>query len=98
MSRRCEVCQSDQGEHQAVGSQRLRRILIGERIVALCDEHASLYRLYGAGTLNELRLLFAEPSGKRSLISRRSPVDRRIFPARPEGRRRSVGRRRSDAD
>jgi hypothetical protein len=72
--------------------------LIGERILALCSEHAALVRESEPGTLEELRARWTESDGKRSVISRRSPLDRRVFPARPEGRRRSAGRRATDSD
>jgi hypothetical protein len=70
--------------------------VIGERVVALCDEHAAAYRLSSARGLEELRALFPEQAGQRSLLDRRSPLDRRVFPGRPEGRRRGDGRRASD--
>jgi hypothetical protein len=47
-------------------------------------------------SLSELRRLFRESGGKRSLLERRQELDRRVFPARPEGRRRNGGRRSSD--
>jgi len=94
MARSCEVC----GQAEAIGARsgRLRRILVQERIVALCDEHAAAYRLSSAQSIEELRTLFLEPGGRRSRIGRRAPLDRRVFPARPEGRRRGDGRRGSD--
>jgi hypothetical protein len=70
-------------------------MLVGGRIVALCEAHADLARSSGASTLDDLRALFAEVSGQRSLIGRRAPLDRRVFPARPEGRRRSSDGRRA---
>jgi len=76
---------------------KLRRLLIEDRIVALCEAHAEKVREHGPGSIAELRRLFRERTGKRSLIGRRAPVDRRIFPARPEGRRASAGRRADDA-
>lgn len=71
-------------------------MLIEDRIVALCDEHAAEVQLSGQTTLEGVRWLFREPAGKRALLERRAPLDRRIFPARPEGRRRSAGRRSGD--
>jgi len=75
---------------------KLRRILIEDRIVALCEPHAAKVREHAPSSMTELRGLFREPRGKRSLIGRRAPVDRRLFPARPEGRRASTGRRAGD--
>lgn len=98
MSRPCEVCSSPDArpELRERDPGGTRRLLVEERIVSLCDEHAAQYRLSNLSTLSELRSLFAEEGGNRSLIARRSPLDRRIFPARPEGRRRDAGRRSSD--
>lgn len=92
MSTTCEAC-----GRAPTATNRMRRVLVDERIVALCDEHAAEYQLSGAGSLEELRALFPESDGKRSLISRRTPLDRRIFPPRPEGRRHNDGRRQDDA-
>jgi hypothetical protein len=75
---------------------KLRHILIEDRIVALCDPHAAKVREHVPSSMTELRGLFREARGKRSLIGRRTPVDRRVFPARPEGRRASTGRRAGD--
>jgi hypothetical protein len=71
---------------------------VEERVVALCDVHATTALEHGVTTLSGLRGLFPEPEGRRSLVPRRSPLDRRIFPPRPEGRRGSVGRRTGDED
>jgi hypothetical protein len=68
-------------------------MLVEDRLVRMCEEHAARFRLSGAGTLASLRALFPEPDGRRSLLERRAPLDRRAFPARPEGRRRGGGRR-----
>jgi hypothetical protein len=87
MSRACEVCSS---------KLRIRRVLVQDRVVALCDEHAAEVRVSGASTLEALCALFPETGGQRSRIDRRSPLDRRVFPPRPEGRRRSAGRRAHD--
>jgi hypothetical protein len=92
MSRTCEVCCT-------LGSSaktKVRRILVAERIVALCEDHAKAAKDAEPGSVPELRALYAETSGRRSLLSRRSPLDRRVFPARPEGRRGSDGRRAED--
>lgn len=91
MSRTCEAC-----GRAPTGRSRIRRVLVDERIVALCDEHAAEFQLSGAGTLEELRALFPEPDGQRSMVARRAPLDRRVFPPRPEGRRHNDGRRADD--
>ena len=97
MARNCEICaaRSLSEGRGAPRKKRLQRVVVHERIVAVCDEHASLAS--GARTIEELRGLFLEGKGKRSLVDRRAPLDRRLFPARPEGRRaRPAGRRKSD--
>ena len=91
MSRTCEAC-----GREPTGRNRLRRVLVDERIVTLCDEHAAEFQLSGAGTLEELRALFPETDGRRSMVARRAPLDRRVFPPRPEGRRMGDGRRADD--
>jgi hypothetical protein len=94
MARRCEVCNSLSPDTLPV--RRLQRFLIEGRVVALCPEHAHTFREQRPETLAGVSALFSEETGKRSLISRRAPLDRRQFPMRPEGRRRSAGRRATD--
>jgi hypothetical protein len=97
MAHLCEVCSSpDNPMSLPRGPSRLRRVLVGGRIVALCETHAAILRSIGASTLAELRSLFPEGGGRRSLVGQRAPLDRRVFPARPEGRRRGDGRRARD--
>lgn len=98
MSRKCEVCAGLDATAPGAGSSkgRLRRVLVEDRIVALCDQHAAEVQLTGVTTIEGLRGLFREPDGKRSVVERRAALDRRIFPARPEGRRRDDGRRADD--
>ena len=88
MSRPCEVCRAP---------RKIRRVLVEDRLVALCDEHAAELSLSGTRSVAELRTLFPEEGGLRSRVGRRAPLDRRVFPPRPEGRRRNQGRRKSDA-
>ncbi|MBK7585405.1 MAG: hypothetical protein IPI67_35090 [Myxococcales bacterium] len=100
MSRPCEVCENlpkPATPVDAPAQPRIRRVLIGERIVALCTQHADQLRRSGARDVDDLRQVFSEGDGKRSLVGRRSPLDRRVFPPRPEGRRRGDGRRADDA-
>ena len=91
MLRRCEICEA--GGDSSVVTGKLRRLLVGERIVALCLRHAEAAEAFDATTIEQLRTLFVEDGGRRSLLDRRSPLDRRVFPARPEGRRAGDGRR-----
>ncbi len=95
MARRCEVCESLSPEAPAV--RRLQRFLVEGRVLALCAEHAHTFRERRPDTIEGVASLFKEEAGKRSLVSRRAPLDRRQFPMRPEGRRRSGGRRVSDS-
>jgi hypothetical protein len=95
MARRCEVCENlaaDSGPKAA----RLQRFLVEGRVVALCAEHGQKFRDEQPETLAGVAELFREADGNRSLLSRRAPLDRRQFPMRPEGRRRSDGRRSGD--
>ena len=75
MSRTCEACAGQKstqtGKDTQAGKSRIRRVLIGERIVALCAEHAAELQLSGAREIEELRALFPEQESRRSLISRR---------------------------
>jgi len=95
MARVCEVCESL--SPQAVPARRLQRFLVEGRVLALCAEHAHTFREQRPDTFEGVALLFQEYTGKRSLVSRRAPLDRRQFPMRPEGRRRSGGRRAGDS-
>jgi hypothetical protein len=71
-------------------------VLVAEREVVLCRAHALALEGVPRADTTELRALFREHEGRRSLIGRREALDRRAFPPRPEGRRRGDGRRRSD--
>jgi hypothetical protein len=92
MQRGCEICGMERGK--PARRARTCRLLVEGRIVALCEKHAAL--AVGSDRLEELAGSFREPEGRRSLLPRRSPLDRRVFPPRPEGRRCSDGRRTSD--
>lgn len=95
MARRCEVCENLAAETEPHAG-RLQRFLVESRVVALCAEHAQAFRDERPETLAGVARLFPEPGGQRSLLSRRAPLDRRQFPMRPEGRRRTSGRRAGD--
>lgn len=92
--RECEVCASlsTEGENAA---QKLRRIRVEGRLVVLCEAHAAQLTPGATRSLEALRETFTEPEGRRSLVGRRATADRRMFPARPEGRR--LAERRADA-
>lgn len=95
MARRCEICESS--SPAAAPARRLHRFLVEGRVLSLCAEHAYTFRERRPETLAGVAELFREESGERSLVPRRAPLDRRQFPLRPEGRRRSSGRRGTDA-
>jgi len=100
MQRQCEICESllTWGEFEpAPKPARTRGLLIEERVLAVCDEHAELIEAAGCTSLEQLRDLFPERTGHRSLVPRRAALDRRVFPPRPEGRRFPGGRRTTDA-
>ncbi|HEY3593103.1 MAG TPA: hypothetical protein VGL13_04495 [Polyangiaceae bacterium] len=91
----CLVCAS-QGR-KATPPSRLSRVTIQARTIVLCRDHASHVAVHMPKTWEELRALFTLPPDRRSPIPRRvDPDDRRVFPPRPEGRRRSFGRRNID--
>lgn len=100
MRRPCEVCAGLEKVGVVPRDKthvKIRSVLVGRRIVSLCDAHARELRASGADDVEQLAALFSEPGGRRSLIGRRAPLDRRVFPPRPEGRRCSAGRRHDDA-
>jgi hypothetical protein len=75
----------------------LSRVTVQRRTITLCREHAARVAIGMPATWDELRAIFTDPSDRRSVIPRRIDSDnRRMFPPRPEGRRRSFGRRNVD--
>ncbi len=103
MAQRCEVCSSPEASETSKRfwckeADQFEEVLLDGRIVELCSEHAELVLRAGVTTIAQVRALFAEPFGHRSLIERRMDFDRRMFPARPEGRRHDDGRRATDTD
>jgi hypothetical protein len=94
VARNCEVCAT----LGRTATSRLHHLLIEERLLGLCSEHARVVRTSGADTLDAVSALFREATGKRSALPRRTELDRRGFPPRPEGRRLATGRRASDIE
>ena len=98
----CAVC----GGRAMLGT-RMSRVVVEGRALELCRTHASTVVAAMPETFEDLRALFVgagvdlnarpfpEPD-RRSPIHRRETEDRRVFPPRPEGRRRSGGRRAGD--
>ena len=104
MQRQCEVCtglndSTDEAidpESNGAEPERTVHMLVEERVVTLCPEHAAKLEAASPQTGQALRALFREAGERRSRVGRRGPLDRRVFPPRPEGRRRSDGRRAND--
>lgn len=84
----CEMCTVAGGQGSGIAEPRA----LGERVVWLCPTHRE--QAQGSST-DALRTVFQELDGQRSLLPRRAE-DRRVFPPRPEGRRKGAGRRRAD--
>ena len=87
----------------------MSKVVIEGRALELCRAHAATVVAAMPATFEEMRALFAgaitddatllRREGlveRRSPLSRRGPDDRRVFPPRPESRRRNRGRRTSD--
>lgn len=99
MTRKCELCPAVKTRHsdaERAKPGKFRRVLVEDRVLVLCERHAEKVRAQLPATLAELRVAYVERRGKRSLLERRAALDRRAFPARPEGRRASSGRRAGD--
>lgn len=88
----CEICSTLGQAQKGAG----KRVLVGERLVTLCATHARVVPTLPPAGIDELRRVFRERGGNRSLLDRRQELDRRVFPARPEGRRHAGGRRAGD--
>ncbi len=99
MVKQCEACAqlALRGESPRHGS-RIRNLLVGGRLVYLCDAHVEAVGNLDLRHVEDVRQLLREAEGQRSLVTRRSPIDRRVFPPRPEGRRLATGRRSTDGD
>jgi hypothetical protein len=93
VQRPCEVCSGTQGQGKIPSD---RYLLIEGRVVALCPNHLKAVKRAKIKTLAALHKTFHEATGARSMVSRRAASNRRVFPARPEGRRKSEGRRWQD--
>lgn len=92
MIRHCEVC----AEIGQTSEGRRHRLIVDQRLITLCPTHARVVKTSGADSLESVRALFREVTGRRSALPRRADLDRRAFPPRPEGRRLGQGRRASD--
>ena len=94
----CLVCTA-RGAAKRPTPSRISRVTIQARTVTLCREHAGQVAIHMPKTWDDLRALFVGSLERRSPIPRRKETDdRRVFPPRPEGRRRAYGRRKPDRD
>jgi hypothetical protein len=94
----CVVCTS-RGATKVPNPNRISRVTIQARTVTLCREHAGLVAIHMPKSWADFRAIFVGSVDRRSPIPRRvENDDRRVFPPRPEGRRRPYGRRVVDAD
>ena len=97
MARQCEICTAEsRSERQVLPAGRIRNLLIGHRLVLLCDIHAQEALEANVNSVEALMQLTRGLGDRRSPLDRRSPIDRRVFPPRPEGRRHADGRREGD--
>lgn len=96
MVRVCEVCESlskSTGALVTSSKNGTFRVVLNERVVTLCVEHADEAIAHGTRTLSDIRAHFMEPfPGQRSLVPRRAGDD-----SPPGGERRVRGRRATDA-
>jgi hypothetical protein len=90
MRRVCEVCVSQGFSSHEPGA---RYVVLEDRVISLCERHAAELDAASVRSLDEMTKLFRESSGRRSELPRRSPLNRRAFPPRPEGRRTDDERR-----
>jgi hypothetical protein len=94
----CLVCTA-RGSTKRPTPSRISRVTVQSRSLMLCREHAGLVAINMPKTWDELRAIFGGSIDRRSPIPRRVEYDdRRVFPPRPEGRRRTHGRRRLDLE
>jgi hypothetical protein len=99
MAKHCEACSFDRHTERCPGAdRRVRNVLIGNRIVHLCDEHARRVLEASVPDVESLMQLARLVGERRSPIDRRGPLDRRMFPPRPEGRRCEFTRRQGNSE
>jgi hypothetical protein len=97
MAKQCEACSAlALSGHKPLRTTQIHNLLVAGRLFRFCDAHAEVVRNVDANNIEDIRNLLKEPDGLRSLVARRSDINRRIFPPRPEGRRRSEARRSPD--
>jgi len=77
----------------------MSRVVIQGRSLDLCQRHATTVVAAMPKTFDDLLTLFAGvvSDAPRATNDRRAPLDRRVFPPRPEGRRLGFGRRGAES-
>lgn len=99
MAKYCDACAGlERKTGSSARAMRVRNLLVGDRLVCLCDVHAQAVSCANIQNIDDLRAMLRETDGRRSLVPRRRWVDRRVFPPRPEGRRQAGGRRSIDGE
>jgi hypothetical protein len=86
MEQRCEVCKNFRPSGDLIEGRKLEEVIYGSRRVLLCRAHAGIAKSSGVTTLEELRELYRESSGRRSYVPRRARSAGQVAP-RSEGRR-----------
>ncbi|HEY4103701.1 MAG TPA: hypothetical protein VGM44_07405 [Polyangiaceae bacterium] len=71
MAQRCEVCEQFRPSGDLLPGRELVGVQLGKRDVLLCRAHAGIAKNSGVSSVEDLRELFAESSGRRSYVSRR---------------------------
>ncbi len=74
-------------------TNELSGIVVGERQLYLCPRHAKKLGEHAPRTFDDLAALFSPSALDRRREIDRRRIDRRMFPPRPELRRRNFGRR-----
>lgn len=88
----CQSLSQSTGALVTSGTNGTFRVVLNERVVTLCLEHADEAIGHGTRTLSEIRAHFTEPfPGQRSLVPRRAGDDNP-----PGAERRAQGRRAGD--
>ena len=97
MPSQCEVCSNlskSTGARVTSRHSTIYRVIVTERVLELCQEHAREVENCRPDSFEELRSRFLEPfPGQRSLIPRRA---RKFAAATPVEHRHTLGRRSTD--
>ena len=93
MQQRCEICSNFLSPARIEASRaRVEEHIIESRRVWLCGTHSHLVSELLVETVGELRSLFRENDGRRSLLPRRGPEHDAVTDERRERGRRATDR------